>query len=73
MALIPAGIRSALSLVGRIACLGGLLLGLGLLVETGKPTLGGRFALWMMGLTSAFTPKQCRAELWPFDRDIGKP
>jgi uncharacterized protein YndB with AHSA1/START domain len=43
------------------------------LVETGKPTLGGRFALWMMGLTSAFTPKQCRAELWPFDRDIGKP
>jgi len=43
------------------------------LIETGKPTLGGRFALFMMGLMAAFTPKQCRSELWPFDRDIGKP
>ncbi len=42
-------------------------------IETGKPTLGGRFALVMMGLMAPFTPKQCRAELWPFDRDIGKP
>jgi hypothetical protein len=41
MALIPAGIRSALSLAGRITCLGGLLLGLGLLVETGKPARAG--------------------------------
>jgi len=42
-------------------------------VETGKPTPGGRLALFMMGLMAAFTPKQCRAELWPFDRKIGKP
>jgi len=41
MALIPTGIRSALSLVESIACLGGLLLGLGLLVETGKPARAG--------------------------------
>lgn len=41
MALIPDGIRSTLSLVRRIACLGGLLLGLGLLVETGKPARAG--------------------------------
>lgn len=43
------------------------------LIETGKATLSGRFALWMMGLAAVFTPKECRAELWPFDRDIGKP
>ncbi len=41
------------------------------LVETGKPTAGGRFALLMMGLFAPFTPKQCRAEYWPFDRKIG--
>ena len=40
------------------------------LIETGKPTPGGRFALWMMGLMSVFTPQRCRAELWPFDKDI---
>lgn len=40
------------------------------LVETGKPTAGGRFALFMMGLFAPFTPKQCRAEHWPFDRKI---
>ncbi len=42
-------------------------------IETGKPTLSGRLALFMMGLTAGLTPKQCRAELWPFDRDIGRP
>jgi uncharacterized protein YndB with AHSA1/START domain len=42
-------------------------------IETGKPTLGGRIALFMMGLMAAFTPKSCRSELWPFDRDIGSP
>ena len=42
-------------------------------IETGKPTPGGRFALFMMGLMSVFTPKRSRAELWPFDREIGKP
>jgi len=41
------------------------------LVETGKPTAGGRFALFMMGLFAPFTPKQCKAEYWPFDRRIG--
>ena len=39
-------------------------------VETGKATFGGRFALFMMGLTAFMTPKQCRAENWPFDRKI---
>ena len=39
-------------------------------VETGKATTGGRFALLMMGLTAFMTPKQCRAENWPFDREI---
>ncbi|MDH4047510.1 MAG: SRPBCC domain-containing protein [Gammaproteobacteria bacterium] len=34
-------------------------------VETGKPTIGGRFALFMMGLTAPFTPKRCRSENWP--------
>ena len=37
------------------------------LVETGKPTAGGRFALFMMGLFAAFTPKQCLSENWPLE------
>ena len=40
------------------------------LVETGKPTAGGRFALFMMGLFAPFTPQRCRSEHWPFDREI---
>jgi len=36
------------------------------LVETGKPTAGGRFALLMMGLFAPFTPKRCLSERWPF-------
>lgn len=35
------------------------------IVETGKPTAGGRFALFMMGLFAPFTPKRCRSENWP--------
>ncbi len=35
------------------------------IVETGRPTGGGRFALFMMGLFAAFTPKRCRSEHWP--------
>ena len=35
------------------------------LVETGKPTMGGRIALTMMGLFAVFTPKRCRSENWP--------
>lgn len=35
------------------------------LVETGRPTSGGRFALFMMGLFAPFTPKRCRSENWP--------
>ncbi len=35
-------------------------------VETGKPTPGGRFALFMMGLFAPFTPARCRSENWPF-------
>jgi len=40
------------------------------LVESGKPTAGGRVALFMMGLFAVFTPKQSRSEHWPFDRRI---
>lgn len=35
------------------------------IVETGKPTAGGRFALFMMGLFAPFTPKICKSENWP--------
>ena len=40
------------------------------LIETGKPTASGRFALFMMGLFAPFTPKVSRSENWPFDRKI---
>lgn len=40
------------------------------LVETGKPTPGGRFALVMMGLFVPFTPKSCLTKNWPFERKI---
>lgn len=36
------------------------------LVETGRPTAGGRFALFMMGLFAPFTPAKCKSENWPF-------
>lgn len=36
------------------------------LVETGKPTASGRFALLMMRLTAFMTPARCRSEHWPF-------
>ena len=36
------------------------------IVETGRPTAGGRFALLMMGLFAPFTPKRCRSENWPY-------
>jgi len=35
------------------------------LIETGKPTASGRFALWMMGLMAPFAPKRSRSEHWP--------
>ncbi len=35
------------------------------LIETGKPTLGGRFILLMIRLSAPLTPKQCRSENWP--------
>lgn len=35
------------------------------LVETGKPTMSGRFALFMIGLMAPFSPKRCRSENWP--------
>lgn len=38
------------------------------LVETGKPTAGGRFALLMMGAFGIFTPARCKSENWPLDR-----
>lgn len=39
-------------------------------VETGKPTPGGRFALFMMGLTAFMTPASCRVENWPYERKV---
>ncbi|HEV2516239.1 MAG TPA: SRPBCC domain-containing protein [Devosia sp.] len=38
------------------------------LVETGKPTFGGRLIMAMAPFMSAFTPKNCRIENWPFSR-----
>lgn len=35
------------------------------LVETGKPTAGGRFALFMIGLFAPLTPNRSRSENWP--------
>lgn len=40
------------------------------LLETGRPTTGGRIALFMMGLFSPLTPKVSRSENWPFDRQV---
>lgn len=40
------------------------------IVETGQPTAGGRFALFMMGLFSVFTPAKCRSENWPLDKEF---
>ena len=39
-------------------------------VENGRPTASGRFALFMMGLTSFMTPARCRTDNWPLDRKI---
>jgi hypothetical protein len=35
------------------------------IVETGRPTPGGRFALLMMKLAQPFTPAAARSENWP--------
>ena len=40
------------------------------LIETGKPTANGRFALFMMGLFAPLTPRISRSENWPFDRKV---
>ena len=37
-------------------------------VENGRPGLGARMMLGVMGLAQPFTPKDCRAENWPFER-----
>ena len=36
------------------------------IVETGKPTVGGRIALFIMGLMAPFTPARCKSENWPY-------
>ncbi len=38
------------------------------IVETGKPTGSGRFALFMIGLFSVFTPARCKADNWPLTK-----
>ena len=35
------------------------------LLETGRPTMSGRFALLMMRLSAPFTPAAARSENWP--------
>lgn len=37
-------------------------------VEKGKPSLGGRIMLGMMGLFAPFTPKVCKSENWSFEK-----
>jgi len=36
-------------------------------VESGRPTLGTRMMLGVMGLAQPFTPKSSRSEHWPFE------
>lgn len=40
------------------------------LIETGKPTLGGRMLLFVIGLSAPFTPKSSLSTYWPMDRNI---
>ena len=40
------------------------------LIETGKPTLGGRMLLFVIGLSAPFTPKSSLSTNWPMDRKI---
>ena len=40
------------------------------IVETGKATTSGRFALAMIGLFSVFTPAKCKSENWPIERSF---
>lgn len=37
-------------------------------VETGRPSLGGRVMLGMMGLMAPFSPKACAIENWTFEK-----
>jgi len=39
-------------------------------VETGKPTGGGKFLLLIIKLMGPFSPKICKSENWPMDRKI---
>ena len=39
-------------------------------VETGKPTLGGRMILAIIGVMTPFSPKSTRSENWPMDLKI---
>jgi uncharacterized protein YndB with AHSA1/START domain len=35
------------------------------IIENGKPTLSGRFILFMIALSAPFTPARCRSQNWP--------
>jgi uncharacterized protein YndB with AHSA1/START domain len=37
-------------------------------VENGRPSLGGRLMLGIMGLFSPFTPKVCKSDNWSFEK-----
>ncbi|MEO1528950.1 MAG: SRPBCC domain-containing protein [Planctomycetota bacterium] len=39
-------------------------------VETGKPPLGSRLILGMIGMFAWLTPKKCLSEHWPLDKTI---
>lgn len=39
-------------------------------VETGKPTMMGRFIMIMGKLTAFMSPKQCLSENWPMDKKV---
>ena len=40
-------------------------------VETGKPSFGGRLMLGVMGVFQPLTPNICKSENWPFEKIAG--
>lgn len=62
---VPAGTKTAKSMAQGA---GFITANLKSLVETGKPTFGGKMILGMIKLMTPLTPKQCRSENWTFDK-----
>ncbi|MEL6499051.1 MAG: SRPBCC domain-containing protein [Planctomycetota bacterium] len=59
---MPPGSKTAKQMMsgGKLIC--GVLKSV---IETGRPALGGRMILAMIGLMRPLTPKRCRSEHWP--------